>query len=129
MRQDDQAKWKHDVLRRIQLGLIFGLVACFTFFACKPWVEKRFEGDPTEVTIPQDEQQEKDETQQEEEQVQEQKTVLTTETYQEMLNNLKQVSGEVRKSVVEIQGAVTEEEFSKDQDDKEKSISGMIDGR
>ena len=122
----DQAKWKHDVLRRIQLGLIFGLVACFTFFACKPWVEKRFEGDPTEVTIPQDEQQEKDQTQQEQEQVQEQKPVLTTETYQEMLNNLKQVSGEVRKSVVEIQGAVTEEEFSKDQDDKEKSISGMI---
>lgn len=122
----DQAKWKHDVLRRIQLGLIFGLVACFTFFACKPWVEKRFEEDSTEVTIPQDEQQEEDQTQQEEEQVQEQKTVLTTETYQEMLNNLKQVSGEVRKSVVEIQGAVTEEEFSKDQEDKEKSISGMI---
>ena len=122
----DQAKWKHDVHRRIQLGLIFGLVACFTFFACKPWVEKRFEGDPTEVTIPQDEQQEENQTQQEEEQVQEQKTVLTTETYQEMLNNLKQVSGEVRKSVVEIQGAVTEEEFSKDQEDKEKSISGMI---
>lgn len=122
----DQAKWKHDVLRRIQLGLIFGLVACFTFFACKPWVEKRFEEDPTGVTIPQDEQQEEDQTQQEEEQVQEQKTVLTTETYQEMLNNLKQVSGEVRKSVVEIQGAVTEEEFSKDQEDKEKSISGMI---
>lgn len=122
----DQAKWKHDVLRRIQLGLIFGLVACFTFFACKPWVEKRFEENPTEVTIPQDEQQEEDQTQQEEEQVQEQKTVLTTETYQEMLNNLKQVSGEVRKSVVEIQGAVTEEEFSKDQEDKEKSISGMI---
>ena len=122
----DQAKWKHDVLRRIQLGLIFGLVACFTFFACKPWVEKRFEEDPTEVTIPQDEQQEEEQTQQEEEQVQEQKTVLTTETYQEMLNNLKQVSGEVRKNVVEIQGAVTEEEFSKDQEDQEKSISGMI---
>lgn len=122
----DQAKWKHDVLRRIQLGLIFGLVACFTFFACKPWVEKRFEENPTEVTIPQDEQQEEEQTQQEEEQVQEQKTVLTTETYQEMLNNLKQASGEVRKSVVEIQGAVTEEEFSKDQEDKEKSISGMI---
>ena len=122
----DQAKWKHDVLRRIQLGLIFGLVACFTFFACKPWVEKRFEENPTEVTIPQDEQQEEEQTQQEEEQVQEQKTVLTPETYQEMLNYLKQVSGEVRKSVVEIQGAVTEEEFSKDQEDKEKSISGMI---
>ena len=122
----DQAKWKHDVLRRIQLGLIFGLVACFTFFACKPWVEKRFEEDPTEVTIPQDEQREEEQTQQEGEQVQEQKTVLTTETYQEMLNNLKQVSGEVRKSVVEIQGAVTEEELSKDQEDKEKSISGMI---
>ena len=122
----DQAKWKHDVLRRIQLGLIFGLVVCFTFFACKPWVEKRFEENPTEVTIPQDEQREENPTQQEEEQGQKQKTVLTTETYQEMLNNLKQVSGEVRKSVVEIQGAVTEEEFSKAQEDKEKSISGMI---
>ena len=59
----DQAKWKHDVLRRIQLGLIFGLVACFTFFACKPWLEKRIEQNPTEVTIPQDEQQEKDQQQ------------------------------------------------------------------
>ena len=27
----DQAKWKHDVLRRIQLGLIFGLGACLLF--------------------------------------------------------------------------------------------------
>ena len=76
-------------------------------------MEKRFEEDPTEVTIPQDEQQEENQTQQEEEQVQEQNPVLTTETYQEILNNLKQVSGEVRKSVVEIQGAVTEEEFRK----------------
>lgn len=126
----DQAKWKHDVLRRIQLGLIFGLVACFTFFACKPWVEKKFEGDPTEVTIPQDEQQEdEDQTQGEnpdQEQVQDQKPVLTAESYQEMLANLKQVSGEVRKSVVEIQGAATEEELSKGLEDKEKSISGMI---
>lgn len=126
----DQAKWKHDVLRRIQLGLIFGLVACFTFFACKPWVEKKFEGDPTEVTIPQDEQQEDEDQAQDQdtnqEQVQEQKPVLTAETYQEMLNNLKQVSGEVRKSVVEIQGAATEEELSKGLEDKEKSISGMI---
>ena len=125
----DQAKWKHDVLRRIQLGIIFGLVACFTFFACKPWVEKKVEGNPAEVTIPQDEQQEEDQVQgqdTDQEQIQEQKPVLTAETYQEMLNNLKQVAGKVRKSVVEIQGAATEEELSKGQEDKEKSISGMI---
>ena len=122
----DQAKWKHDVLRRIQLGLIFGLVACFTFFACKPWVEKRFEENPTEVTIPQDEQQEENPPPDVPVTRHAQKTRLSTLNYQEMLNNLKQVSGEVRKSVVEIQGAVTEEEFSKDQEDKEKSISGMI---
>lgn len=126
----DQAKWKHDVLRRIQLGLIFGLVACFTFFACKPWVEKKFEGNPAEVTIPQDEQQEDENQTQDQdtnqEQVQEQKPVLTAESYKEMLDNLKQVSGEARKSVVEIQGAATEEEFSKNQNNKEKSISGMV---
>ena len=27
----DRKKWRHDVLRRIKLGIIFGLVACFTF--------------------------------------------------------------------------------------------------
>ena len=121
----DQAKWKHDVLRRIQLGLIFGLVACFTFFACKPWVEKKFEGDPAKVTIPQDEQQE-EEKQTEQEQNQEQKPALTAESYKEMLDNLKQVSGEARKSVVEIQSATTEDEFSKNQNNKGKSISGMV---
>ena len=36
----DQAKWKHDVLRRIQLGLIFGLVACFTFFGWRRDLKK-----------------------------------------------------------------------------------------
>ena len=121
----DQAKWKHDVHRRIQLGLIFGLVACFTFFACKPWVEKKFEGNPAKVTIPQDEQQE-EEKQTEQGQNQEQKPVLTAESYKEMLDNLKQVSGEARKSVVEIQSAATEEEFSKNQNNKGKSISGMV---
>lgn len=121
----DQAKWKHDVHRRIQLGLIFGLVACFTFFACKPWVEKKFEGNPAKVTIPQDEQQE-EEKQTEQGQNQEQKPVLTAESYKEMLDNLKQVSGEARKSVVEIQSAATEEELSKNQNNKGKSISGMV---
>lgn len=121
----NQAKWKHDVLRRIQLGIIFGLVACFTFFACKPWVEKKVEGNPAEVTIPQDEQQE-EEKQTEQEQAQEQKPALTMDSYKEMLNNLKQVAESAKKSVVELQGAATEDEFSKDQESKKKSISGMI---
>ena len=43
-----------------------------------------------------------------------------------MLDNLKQVSGEARKSVVEIQSATTEDEFSKNQNNKGKSISGMV---
>ena len=43
----DQAKWKQDVLRRSQLVLIFGLVAGSTVLACKTWLEKRFEEDPT----------------------------------------------------------------------------------
>lgn len=123
----NQAKWKHDVMRRIQLGLIFGLVVCFTFFACKPWVEKKFEGDPAEVTIPQDEQEEEKQTQdQSQDQTQDQKVVPTAENYKEMLDNLKQKAESAKKSVVEIQGASTEDELSKNQDNKEKSISGMI---
>ena len=69
----DQAKWKHDVLRRIQLGLNIRTGGLSLLFCVQTWVEKRFEENPTEVTIPQDEQQEENQTQQEEEQVQEQK--------------------------------------------------------
>ena len=124
----DRKKRRHNILRSLELGLIFGLAASFTFYACRPWIEKRFEGNPAEVTIPQDEQQEEDDQSQDQvqDQTQEQKPALTAESYKEMLDNLKQVSGKVRKSVVEIQGAATEDEFSKNQDDKEKSISGMI---
>ena len=119
----DRKKWRHDVLRRVKLGIIFGLAACFTFFACRSWIEKQFEGDPTQVIIPQDEQEEEEQVQ---EPAQEQETVLNADTYRQMLTNLKQLAQEAGKSVVEIQGAATEEEFSNDLECKKKSISGMI---
>jgi hypothetical protein len=43
------------IFRMILCGMIFGIVACFTFFALKPWVEGIFEKDGTEITIPEDE--------------------------------------------------------------------------
>jgi len=43
------------IFRTIICGFVFGVVACFAFFALKPWVEDIYGQDKTEVTIPEDE--------------------------------------------------------------------------
>lgn len=47
-------KRKKRILRKIGVGILIGLVACFTFSVFKPWVESRISGNPDEVTIPRD---------------------------------------------------------------------------
>lgn len=45
------------VIGVIILGLIFGIMACFSFFAVKPWMEERLtpQKEPTKVVLPKDE--------------------------------------------------------------------------
>lgn len=43
------------IFRSILCGIVFGVIACFTFFALKPWVKGIYGQDTTEVSIPEDE--------------------------------------------------------------------------
>ena len=62
-------KLKKDLLRTLCLGLAFGIIACFGFYAVKPLMERIFESSPKEVTIPEEEEEEEEDASQQEQQV------------------------------------------------------------
>ena len=45
-------KYRKDLLRIAGLGVAFGVCACISFSALKPWLDKKFPGDSQEVVIP-----------------------------------------------------------------------------
>lgn len=45
-------KYRKDLLRMAGLGVAFGVCACISFSALKPWLDKKFPGDSQEVVIP-----------------------------------------------------------------------------
>ncbi len=114
-------------VRMILYGVIFGIVACFSFFALKPWAENRFYQDKTKVTIPVDE----DETTQtddsnSEEQADEVQPEEDAEHYEAMLNSMYDVATEAEKSVVSIQA--TEKDNWAANAENMKRASGVIVG-
>ncbi len=126
-------KFGKDILRMAGFGFVFGIVACISFCAFRPWMEKKYESGPEQVTIPpdqeNDEQQNPSEQQEEpvqEEPVQAEKPVLDTESYRQMLKALKEVAEESGKSVVEITGVTGEGDWAKDLSDSKYSVSGII---
>lgn len=116
-------KLKKDILRIIGFGFIFGIVACFSFCAFKPWIETHFESDPEKVTIPKDEEEDEEETKDPEEKKQQS---LDTDSYRQMLQSLSAVATETNKSMVEITGLTGEEDWTKGQDISKQSVSGVI---
>ena len=67
---------KKDLLRISCLGLVFGIIACFGFFASKPLMEEIFGEDPRKVTIPEEEE---EETLEEEGEAQQSTTAVLTQ--------------------------------------------------
>ena len=118
-------KLKSDIVRVISFGFVFGIVACFSFYAFRPWIESKFEGGPEQVTIPKDEEEEEDQKP-EEEVKEEERPVLDTDSYREMLQSLKGVAKETNKSVVEISGVTGDGDWTKELNDNSRSISGII---
>lgn len=111
------------ILHMIGYGFVFGIVACFSFFAFKPWMESKFAGDPDTVTIPKDEAEEDTGEEEPEEQAQ---IVLDADSYRQMLRSLQAVAKEANKCVVEITGIVDEEDWTKEKEDTKHSVSGIL---
>lgn len=116
----------HDIWRMAGLGLVFGIVASFSFCAVKPWMENRFQKDPQQVTIPEEEEEgdgDEAETPDETEAIE---PVLDADSYREMQKALSEVAAEAAKSVVEITGVKDEQEWMTESYDNSCSVSGLI---
>lgn len=91
-------------MRNILYGIIFGIFACCSFFALKPWAEEIFYHDETKVTIPVED---GDTAQDNDSQDDADDLQLSTETaaehYEEMLDSMYSIAEKAEKSVVIVQ--------------------------
>ena len=90
------------ILRAILCGLIFGITACFAFFALKPWVEGIYGQDKVEVTIPEDE-----EVAENQEKEKEQKDKEVERQQMKLLENLQSTAKISKRAVVTVVGQNT----------------------
>ena len=111
---------KAKILRMIGLGFVFGIVACFSFCLLYPMVSEHLSGDPKEVTIPRDTEEEKETknsgTVEEE---------LSTEDFGVMMERLDGTARQVMKSMVEIQVVSSDAVDGKSENEK-RTLSGVI---
>ena len=84
-------------IRNILYGTIFGIFACCSFFALKPWAEEIFYHDETKVTIPVED---GDTAQDDDSQL---STETAAEHYEEMLDSMYSIAEKAEKSVVIVQ--------------------------
>ena len=127
--KDEQPSGKRTFYRIIKVsgfGVVFGLAACIAFYALKPWVETKFQKDPSEIVIPKDSEEEQgQEEKTEEEPVQQE---LTIENYREMYNQLYDVASAANKSIVEVTGILEDDSWMDMAYDNNNSVSGIYIG-
>ena len=119
-------KYRKDLLRMAGLGVAFGVCACISFSALKPWLDEKFPGDSQEVVIPEEKEEEKsDETTAD---TGNDSTVQTLgiDSYRELQKAMNTVASEAAKSVVEVIGISGEQDWTEESYDNKNSVSGLI---
>lgn len=101
-------RYRKSILKTAGLGLIFGIAACISFSALKPWIDEKFPDDSQKIVIPEEETdttdtEKKDETTTEK--------ALDTDSHRELQQSLTDVASESAKSVVEIVGISGEQDW------------------
>ena len=89
---------KSTIIKCTVLGLVFGMTASLGFFALKPWAEDLMLGDPDEITIPEEEEDEANVTAAEEEQ----SLVVSMDHYREMNAALTEIADKAKCSMARI---------------------------
>ena len=116
-------KLKKDLLRTLCLGLAFGIIACFGFYAVKPLMERIFESSPKEVTIPEEEEEEEEDASQQEQQVAQ---TLDEESFRQMQQEMTATALEASRAVVEITGVTGSQDGMNESYDNKNSVTGLI---
>ena len=104
----------------------FGVCACISFSALRPWLDEKFPGDSQEVVIPEEKEEEKsDETTAD---TGNDSTVQTLgiDSYRELQKAMNSVAFEAAKSVVEVIGISGEQDWTEESYDNKNSVSGLI---
>lgn len=123
IKEDHSAKRK-GFLRMAGMGLVFGVCACIGFCALQPTMERLFQKEPEEVTIPEEEETEEPEPQEEVQEPEPQ--VLDAESYRQMQQSLTSIATEANRSVTEIVGVTGEQDWTEENAEHKNSVSGMI---
>lgn len=104
-------------------GVILGVFACHGFFALKPWIEDKFEGDAKTVTIPEDEEPEEGgDSTAEEDPV----PVANADSYEEMMASMNERAAEARKGIVLIEPVKTEADWKEEMTGISTGAAGVI---
>ena len=118
-------KYRKELLRMAGLGVAFGVCACVSFSALKPWLDKKFPGDSQEVVIPEEKEEDQTETQKENT-TNNTDQRLNIDNYRELQKAMNDVALEAGKSVVEIIGVTGEQDWADESYDNKNSVSGLI---
>ena len=133
-----QPFYQNKTLRRAALQLIFsvvcGAVACFVFVIVHPWMERTFgEQEMTEITIPQEEEEEtvtepQEETEDEEPVVITEPRELEVEDYADLYTKLKEVADTARKSLVTVTASSSGTDWFNETYESRRELSGLLVG-
>lgn len=133
-----QPFYQNKTLRRAALQLIFsvvcGAVACFVFVIVHPWMERTFgEQEMTEITIPQEEEEEtvtepQEETEEEEPVVITEPRELEVEDYADLYTKLKEVADTAGKSLVTVTASSSGTDWFNETYESRRELSGLLVG-
>ena len=133
-----QPFYQNKTLRRAALQLIFsvvcGAVACFVFVIVHPWMERTFgEQEMTEITIPQEEEEEtvtepQEETEDEEPVVITEPRELEVEDYADLYTKLKEVADTAGKSLVTVTASSSGTDWFNETYESRRELSGLLVG-
>lgn len=133
-----QPFYQNKTLRRAALQLIFsvvcGAVACFVFVIVHPWMERTFgEQEMTEITIPQEEEEEtvtepQEETEDEEPVVITEPRELEVEDYADLYTKLKEVADIAGKSLVTVTASSSGTDWFNETYESRRELSGLLVG-
>ena len=133
-----QPFYQNKTLRRAALQLIFsvvcGAVACFVFVIVHPWMEPTFgEQEMTEITIPQEEEEEtvtepQEETEDEEPVVITEPRELEVEDYADLYTKLKEVADTAGKSLVTVTASSSGTDWFNETYESRRELSGLLVG-
>lgn len=123
---------KRKLFRFVCVSLLFGVCACAGFYALKPWAQHFFQGEPEEITIPAEENQEEALSEQTPEEnsitlEDEAANALKGGSYQDLLKKVDTVAEEASKCVVSVKASETEPTAdASEENEAVKSETGLI---